>query len=130
MKLKFQVTGMTCAACSARVEKVTKAVSGVVDAQVNLLAGTMTVDAEGAQISEQIVKAVTDAGYGASPAGEQHKKPATAAPPDALGEMKVRIIGSGIFLGILMYFTMGHMAGLPMPHWYHGTENALVAAMV
>ena len=130
MKLKFQVTGMTCAACSARVEKVTKAVSGVVDAQVNLLAGTMTVDAEGAQISEQIVKAVTDAGYGASPAGEQRKKPATAAPPDALGEMKVRIIGSGIFLGILMYFTMGHMIGLPVPHWYHGIENTLVAALL
>ena len=65
MKLKFTVTGMTCAACSARVEKVTRAVSGVENAEVNLLAGTMTVEAKEAAVADGIVRAVTDAGYGA-----------------------------------------------------------------
>ena len=130
MKLKFQVTGMTCAACSARVEKVTKAVDGVMDAQVNLLAGSMTVDAAGPERVELIIKAVSDAGYGASLAGEKKKQENTAQPADVMKEMKVRIIGSAIFLGILMYFTMGHMVGLPLPHWYHGKENTLVAALL
>ena len=66
MKLKFTVTGMTCAACSARVEKVTRAVDGVQSADVNLLAGTMQVEAESAEVTAAIIQAVTDAGYGAS----------------------------------------------------------------
>ena len=133
MKLKFQVTGMTCAACSARVEKVTKAVAGVEKAEVNLLAGTMQVEAESAEITDAIIQAVQNAGYGASIPGEkkaetkrEEKNPAQ----DALKEMKKRIIGSSICLVILMYFTMGHMIGLPEPHWYHGIENALVAALL
>ena len=64
MNLKFDVTGMTCAACSARVEKVTKQIPGVESADVNLLAGTMVVTATDAQIANQIVLAVTDSGYG------------------------------------------------------------------
>ena len=59
MKLKFTVTGMTCAACSARVEKVTKAVAGVEKAEVNLLAGTMTVEAVDSEVSDTVIKAVT-----------------------------------------------------------------------
>ena len=70
MKLKFNVTGMTCAACSARVEKVTKAVSGVENAEVNLLAGTMQVEA-GEDVSAAIIAAVTKAGYGAYVPGEK-----------------------------------------------------------
>ena len=66
MNIKFQVTGMTCAACSARVEKVTRNVPGVKKAEVNLLAGTMNVEAESAEVVPQIIKAVGDAGYGAS----------------------------------------------------------------
>ena len=58
MKLKFQVTGMTCAACSARVEKVTKAVAGVQEAEVNLLAGSMQVEADSPEITAAIIKAV------------------------------------------------------------------------
>ncbi len=131
MKLKFNVTGMTCAACSARVEKVTRAVDGVDKAEVNLLAGTMTVEARDPAVTERIIKAVSGAGYGASPAGEKQEVKKEAAPVDnSLREMKVRIIGSGILLVILMYFTMGHMVGLPAPHWYHGTENALVGALL
>ena len=71
MKLKFTVTGMTCAACSARVEKVTAAVSGVEKAEVNLLGGTMAVTAADTSVVEPIIKAVVQAGYGASLAGER-----------------------------------------------------------
>ncbi len=131
MKLKFNVTGMTCAACSARVEKVTNAVSGVEKAEVNLLAGTMVVDAQDATVTDAIIKAVQDAGYGAFVPGEKKEKKEDAPQQeDALKEMKKRIIGSAVFLVILMYFTMGHMVGLPVPAWYHGRENALVAALL
>ena len=132
MKLKFNVTGMTCAACSARVEKVTKAVAGVADAEVNLLAGTMQVEAESEEISTAIITAVQKAGYGASVPGSSkpRKKEENNPAGDAMKEMKVRIIGSFACLIVLMYFTMGHMVGLPEPHWYHGPENALVAALL
>jgi len=129
MKLKFRVTGMTCAACSARVEKVTKAVAGVENAEVNLLGGTMVVSAGSEAVKEPIIQAIVNAGYGASLDGE--KKPQEQTPADTgLKEMKKRIIGSAVFLVILMYFTMGHMIGLPVPNWYHGQENALIAALV
>ena len=131
MKLKFNVTGMTCAACSARVEKVTSAVAGVKKAEVNLLAGTMQVEAS-EDVSSAIISAVTKAGYGASIPGDQKqtKKEETNPQTDALKEMKKRIIGSSVCLVILMYFTMGHMVGLHPPRWYHGLENALVAALL
>ena len=128
MKLKFTVTGMTCAACSARVEKVTGQVPGVEKAEVNLMGGSMTVEAASEEVKEAIIRAVTAAGYGASLAGEKKQEPANT--DNGMREMKIRIIGSGIFLVILMYFTMGHMVGLPAPHWYHGRENALVAALL
>ena len=132
MKLKFNVTGMTCAACSARVEKVTRAVSGVQSAEVNLLAGTMQVEAESAELTAAIIQAVQKAGYGASVPGEikRIEKEEKNPQEDALKEMKKRIIGSSVCLIILMYFTMGHMVGLPAPHWYHGRQNALVAALL
>ena len=129
MRLKFQVTGMTCAACSARVEKVTAAVPGVEKAEVNLLAGTMQVEAM-EDVSSAVIAAVTKAGYGAGISGEKSTGPKEEKNPqeNALREMRKRIIGSFVCLGILMYFTMGHMVGLP--HWYHGLENALVAALL
>ena len=132
MKLKFNVTGMTCAACSARVEKVTNGVAGVDKAEVNLLAGTMVVDAADDAVVQPIIQAVRNAGYGAELPGEkkEKKEAKSSKQEEALHEMKVRIIGSSIFLVILMYFTMGHMVGLPAPHWYHGVENALIAALM
>ena len=129
MKLKFSVTGMTCAACSARVEKVTKAIDGVEKVEVNLLGGTMAVEAQNEAVADLIIKAVTDAGYGAAIAGQKNPAPTEKAPDTALKEMRTRIIGSAVFLVILMYFTMGHMVGIPVPHWYHGKENAVVAAL-
>ncbi|MDY3225539.1 MAG: heavy metal translocating P-type ATPase [Candidatus Faecousia sp.] len=126
MKLTFSVTGMTCAACSARVEKVTRAVPGVTQADVNLLAGTMQAELESMDTAKAVIQAVEDAGYHAALPGEGKKPPEH----DELREMKIRIIGSAISLLVLMYFTMGHMVGLPVPRWYHGVENALVAALV
>jgi heavy metal translocating P-type ATPase len=130
LTLKFQVTGMTCAACSARVEKVTGKVPGVKQVAVNLLAGTMTVETEDASVTQPIIHAVTDAGYGASIQGEKAKIQKEVPADQGLKEMKKRIIGSAACLLVLMYFTMGHMVGLPTPGWYHGTENALVAALL
>ena len=129
MKLKFNVTGMTCAACSARVEKVTSGVAGVEKCEVNLLAGKMTVEAKDASVAENIIASIQNAGYGAALEGQKQQK-VEKKTEDPLKEMKVRIIGSGIFLVILMYFTMGHMVGLPAPTWYMGKENAVVAALL
>ena len=133
MKIRFNVSGMTCAACSARVEKVTKALEGVEKADVNLLAGTMVVEAENDTVVASICEAVEKAGYHASlpdDVPQKQKKDVPAPQEDALKEMKTRIIGSSVCLVVLMYFTMGHMIGLPLPHWYHGPENALIAALL
>lgn len=127
MELRFKVDGMTCAACSARVEKVTRQISGVLSAEVNLLAGSMVVDADTDAVADQIIKAVRDAGYNASVPGKinERKKPVDTG----LKEMKKRIFISAAFLVILMYFTMGHMLRLPVPVWYHGRQNSVVAVL-
>ena len=127
MKLKFDISGMTCAACSARVEKVTAGVDGVERVEVNLLAGYMTVEAP-EEVVPAICSAVQNAGYGASLSGDKKKQ--EAPKENSLHQMKIRIIGSAAFLAVLMYFTMGHMAGLPMPGWYHGVQNAMTAALL
>jgi len=128
VELKFDITGMTCAACSARVEKVTAQLKSVDKAEVNLLAGKLTVQTEDSSVVDNIIAAIQNAGYGASLSGE----PKNQVPEknSALIEMKKRIVGSAICLVVLMYFTMGHMIGIPAPAWYHGTENALVAALL
>jgi len=128
MLLKFDITGMTCAACSARVEAVTKKVPGVAYVEVNLLAGTMRVEAQSELVLDPIIQAIEHAGYGVSVSGSKKETNTKAIPEE--NSMKFRIIGSGICLIILMYFTMGHMIGLPVPAWYHGAENALVAALL
>ena len=129
MVLRFNVTGMTCAACSARVEKVSSHVPGVQKAEVNLLAGTMVVTAQ-EDVSAAVIQAVQHAGYNAALQGDTAKKQTSTPANNELPQMKRRIIGSAVFLVILMYFTMGHMVGLPVPHWYHGTANAVVAALL
>lgn len=131
MNIKYDVTGMTCAACSSRVEKVTGQVPGVKKADVNLLAGTMIVETENPEISSEIISAIRKAGYDASVAGEKKQKKTQKESVDAgMPQMKKRIIWSAVCLVILMYFTMGHMVGLPAPKWYMGAENALVAALL
>ena len=127
MRLQFKVSGMTCAACSARVEKVSSQVAGVQKAEVNLLAGTMVAEVDNLDVADHIIRAIRAAGYDASIPGKERAEPIR---DDALKSMKHRIIVSALFLLLLMYFTMGHMIGIPAPGWYHGTENAIVAALL
>ena len=127
MKIKLRISGMTCAACSARVEKVSSCVKGADRIEVNLLAGTLVAEVENQQVVDQIIQAVEAAGYGAAREGA---KTAAQEPPKETVSILWRLILSGSLLLILMYFTMGHMLGIPAPAWYHGTENALVAALL
>ena len=128
MKLEFTVTGMTCAACSARVEKTAGKVAGVEKAEVNLLSGKMVIEATGNAVADVVIENVQKEGYGITLNGAK-QTPA----PKAKGElkaMKLRLVLSVAFLVVLMYFTMGHMVGLPVPSWYHGQENLLVATLL
>ena len=134
MKQKFNVTGMTCSACSAHVDKAVRRLDGVCGVNVNLLGGSMTVDWDGALTPEQIVSAVEKAGYGASLAaasgqGAARAKPAASALEDDLKNMKVRLIASFVFFIPLFYLSMGHMMGLPIPGFFHGPENAMTYAL-
>ncbi len=139
MKQKFNVTGMTCSACSSRVEKCVTKLAGVRQVSVNLLTNSMQVEYEAGSIGAQgIIDAVTKAGYGASLAVEQHmesqRTAKSAAPAEnpmekQLQHMKFRLIVSFVFLIPLMYVSMGHMAGLPLPGFLSGMENAVGFAM-
>ena len=127
---QYNVTGMSCAACSARVEKAVSKVPGVASCSVSLLTNSMGV--EGTASSAEIIKAVQDAGYGASPkrAGAAAAS-ATSADLDALADhetpkLKRRLIASLGFLLVLMYFSMGHMMwGWPLPRWFDGNHIAM-----
>lgn len=128
---QFNVTGMSCAACSARVEKAVKKVPGVTGCSVSLLTNSMGV--EGTASDAAIIRAVQDAGYGASPkkAGTASAASGTGADLDALTDhetpkLKRRLIASLGFLLVLMYFSMGHMMwGWPLPHWFDGNHIAM-----
>ena len=125
---QFSVTGMTCAACSAHVEKAVAAVPGVKAVSVSLLTNSMGVDYAAPATAEGICKAVADAGYGASPKGAQEARPARSSEELADTEtpvLKRRLIASLCFLLPLMYVTMGHMVGLHLPAWLEGPENAV-----
>ena len=124
---QYTVTGMSCAACSARVEKAVKAVPGVTSCSVSLLTNSMGV--EGTANASAIVKAVQEAGYGASPKAAAAET--SSAELDALADhetprLKKRLIASLVFLAVLMYFSMGHMMwGWPLPHWFDGNHVAM-----
>lgn len=135
---QYTVTGMSCAACSARVEKAVSKVDGVTSCSVSLLTNSMGV--EGSATDAQIVEAVEQAGYGASPKGtatESEKDKANnsleqlKAAQDALVDretpkLRNRLIASLIFLVVLMYFSMGHMMwGWPLPEFFNGNHVAM-----
>ncbi len=128
MKQKFSVTGMTCAACSAHVEKAVKGLDGVQEVQVNLLGNSMSVTYNEPLTSQQICEAVAKAGYGATVMGET-AAPTPAPVSDAQKSLKVRFVSSLVFLLPLFYLSMGHMMGWPIPHFFHGTQNAMVYAL-
>ena len=124
---QYTVTGMSCAACSARVEKAVTAVPGVTSCSVSLLTNSMGV--EGTASAPAIVKAVQEAGYGASPKAAAAET--SSAELDALADhetprLKKRLVASLVFLAVLMYFSMGHMMwGWPLPHWFDGNHVAM-----
>ncbi|MBQ6655295.1 MAG: heavy metal translocating P-type ATPase [Erysipelotrichaceae bacterium] len=130
---QYNVTGMSCAACQVRVEKAVSALEGVTSASVSLLTNSLAV--EGTASSQQIIKAVEDAGYGASlrENGQERKSVSArlAAEEDMLKDretpkLKRRLIASLVFLLVLMYFSMGHMMlGLPLPAFFENNHVAM-----
>ena len=134
MKQKFDVTGMTCSACSAHVEKAVCKLKGVRTVQVNLLSNSMQVEYdEGVLSAEGISSAVGQAGYAARPAGAQKTAAAAVREDPMAGElesMKRRMAASFCFLLPLFYISMGHMLGAPLPGFLLGRENAFAFAFV
>ena len=126
---QYSVTGMSCAACSARVEKAVSKVPGVTACSVSLLTNSMGV--EGTASPQEIIQAVERAGYGASQKSGGAKAPTTAEAEEALVDhetpiLRRRLIASLIFLVMLMYFSMGHMMwGWPLPSFYEGNHVAM-----
>ena len=129
---KFDVTGMTCSACSARIEKNIKKTDGVIETNVNLLTNSMTVKYDESVLSDgNIIKVVEDTGYGASLAEKRKAETKKAADTDdksEIKEMKKRLIVSFVFAVPLFYISMGHMLNWPLPNIFHGMENSLIFA--
>lgn len=140
MKEKYDITGMTCSACSAHVEKAVKKLSGMKDVNVNLLQNSMTVEYdESALNSQNIIDAVVGAGYGASLRENRKNTAGTTAKSSApkgenvaeknAKDMKKRLISSFCFLVPLMYVSMGHMLGAPLPQIISPEFNPLIFAL-
>lgn len=129
MTEQFAVTGMTCAACSAHVEKAVSKLSGVQSAPVNLMLGSMTVTYDEKAVTEgDIIAAVKAAGYGASPASQTDQGQLRRDQDAALHRRKKHLIWSVVFLVPLFYLSMGHMMGLPLPQVLH-THPLLLACL-
>ena len=135
MQEKYDVTGMTCAACSARVEKSVSALPGVQACSVNLLKNSMVVTYDDAALSSgQIVGAVEKAGYGAAVQALASRRVAPAAAPADTARkeyevMRRRVVWSFVFTVPLFYISMGHMMGWPLPGFFLGTANAMIYAL-
>ena len=142
MKCTFDITGMTCSACQARVEQAAASVSGVESAVVNLLKNTLDIECEeSAQVTAQVVAAIEKAGYGAFPRSAQGGAAASGAGSSASGaskqnaaaqeaaRVKMRLIVSFCFTVPLFYLSMGHMFGWPLPACFLGDQNLMVFAL-
>ena len=135
---KFKVTGMTCAACQANVEKVVKKLNGTKKAEVNLLSNSLTVSFDDTVLTEQdIIAAVNSIGYGAALYTQNKKNQLNSEWQErknneekTISSMKKRLASSIVFLIIIMYIAMGHMVGLPLPAFLIGTQNALLNAII
>ena len=129
MTEKFNVTGMTCSACSAHVEKSVKNLNGVKSVNVNLLQNNMHVDFDETAVSvDDIINAVISGGYGASVAGKKQEKKDNKI-DNEISNMKFRLIVSLVCLVPLMYISMGHMWGWPFLSVFHGAENGITFAL-
>lgn len=133
-KEKYNITGMSCAACSAKVERVVGKLDGVENVSVNLLTNSMQVEYKEDKLSSNdIIKNIADAGYGASLATDskqkKEEKSIKKTNDDAIDSMKFRLKVSIVFLAILMYFSMGSMIGLPLPKFLSGEGNPVGFAL-
>lgn len=129
MTEKFNVTGMTCSACSAHVEKSVKKLNGVKSVNVNLLQNNMHVDFDETAVSvDDIINAVVSGGYGASVVGKKQEKKDNKI-DNEISNMKFRLIVSLVCLVPLMYISMGHMWGWPFLSVFHGAENGITFAL-
>ena len=134
VKEKYNITGMSCAACSAKVERVVGKLEGVENVSVNLLTNSMQVEYKEDKLSSNdIIKNIADAGYGASLATDskqkKEEKSIKKTNNDAIASMKFRLKVSIVFLVILMYFSMGSMIGLPLPRFLSGEGNPVGFAL-
>ena len=144
-KIKFNITGMTCSACSSHVQRAVEKLEGAAEVQVNLLTNSMSVNYDEAFLSaDKIIEAVENAGYGASIAEGLKRSSSNKNSADVAGKtsgtrsfqndaaklerdrIKKRLLLSLVFMIPLFYVSMGHMASLPIPHFFHGIENALI----
>ena len=133
-KEKYNITGMSCAACSAKVERVVGKLDGVENVSVNLLTNSMQVEYKEDKLSSNdIIKNIADAGYGASLATatkqKKEEKSIKKTNDEAIDSMKFRLKVSIVFLAILMYFSMGSMIGLPLPKFLSGEGNPVGFAL-
>ena len=131
MKQKFDVSGMTCSACSAHVEKSIKKLPGIHTVNVNLLQNSMVVEYEEQTLTnDEIIKAVEQGGYGAKIHGsEKTNISAENIAQSEMDSMKKRLIWSFVFLVPLFYISMGHMMGMPLPAILLGHENIMSFAL-
>lgn len=125
MKEKFDVQGMTCSACSSRVEKAVSEVDGVKSCSVNLLTNSMQVEFDNQNTEQEIIQAVVKAGYNVSVQGKKQQEVTKES-----GKGLVKLIVSLVLLLTLSYVAMAHMLHLPLPQWLTGRENALTFAFV
>jgi len=138
MKKEFEVSGMTCSSCAIHVEKSVRKIDGLGEVRVNLLTNTLSIDMDGDSVDiddQRIVKAVEDAGYGASPKVKHDANEAVNSANDPrvhvakeLKSMRSRLIVSFAFSIPLLYLAMGHMFNWPLPGLFHGTQNAMTFA--
>lgn len=130
----FDISGMSCSACQSHVEKAVKKLNGISECNVNLLMNSMTVDFDKSEVTaDNIIQAVTNAGYGAKIKGETNSanknQTENSNKNDALKKMKTRLIWSVCFLVPLFYICMGHMAGVPLPSIFTGHKNMMIFAL-
>ena len=129
MKQQFKVTGMSCAACSAAVEKAVRRVEGVREAAVNLLEGRMVCELDSAEVTDKVIAAVSRAGFVAEVIlPEKKKEPKAEKKPVETAkttDVRVRLIVSIICTSLLMYVSMGHMLSLPLTHYFHDPAHAV-----
>ena len=127
---KFDVGGMTCSACQARVERAVKGVAAVKDVSVSLLLGEMSVTLSTEDDVSLVIKAVQDAGYTCKLSEKSNKsEPISRLSPETSGMIK-RLVPSAVILILLMYVSMGHMIGMKLPSFLAGAENAFLNAAV